>query len=33
MTELETLLPLLQAMAPADITQPNAPMAVALQEA
>ena len=33
MTELETLLPMLQALAPADITEPDVPMAVALQEA
>ena len=33
MTELETLLPVLQALAPEDITEPITSMAVALQEA
>lgn len=33
MTELETLLPVLNALALADIIEPNTPMAVALQEA
>lgn len=33
MTELETLLPILNALAPTDIIEPNTPMAVALQEA
>lgn len=33
MTELETLLPVLNALATANIVEPNTPMAVALQEA
>jgi hypothetical protein len=33
MTELESLIPTLQALSPTDITEPDAPMAIALQEA